>query len=166
MTLEDMFKIRERFAADCKNDVQRLNELLDELAEKAKNDYGAEENDALIAALINSLCADIHQMNRGWWTDLTTGEYPIKRNVGELLALVHGELSEALEGHRKNLRDEHLPLRPSIEVELADAMIRIMDMAAGLELDLGGAFVEKSIYNQKRADHKIENRKKADGKKY
>lgn len=53
---------------------------------------------------LNSLAQRVHQANRKWWTNLETGEYPIERNFGELIALVHSELSEALEGHRKNLR--------------------------------------------------------------
>jgi NTP pyrophosphatase (non-canonical NTP hydrolase) len=53
-----------------------------------------------------------------------------------------------------------------IEVELADAVIRILDIAGGLKLDLGGALEEKFRYNQNRSDHKIENRKATNGKKY
>lgn len=88
------------------------------------------------------------------------------RNVGELLALSHSELSEALEGHRKNLKDDKLPHRKMLEVELADAIIRIFDISAGLGLDLGGAFVEKMEYNRTRKDHSLEERMKEGGKKY
>lgn len=62
-----------------------------------------------------------------------------QRNVGELLALIHSELSEGLEAHRKDLNDDKLPHRKGLEVELADALIRILDMAAGLGMDIGGA---------------------------
>lgn len=109
----------------------------------------------------------IHGMNRkvGWWSDINTGE-PLKRNVGEMLCLVHSEISEAMEGHRKGLKDDKLPHRPMIEVELADAVIRILDIAGGLGLDLAGALVEKTEYNTRRADHKLESRMKAGGKAY
>lgn len=109
----------------------------------------------------------IHGLNvkAGWWSDLHTGE-PLKRNVGELLCLVHSEISEAMEGHRKNLKDDKLPHRPMIEVELADAVIRIFDIAGGLKLDLAGALIEKLKYNQSRADHKPEARKAEGGKAY
>ena len=115
--------------------------------------------------ILNTLCSEVHLANEKWWTDLTTGQ-PIQRNVGEMLMLVVSELSEALEGHRKDLMDDHLPARKMLEVELADAVIRIFDIAAGLGLDLGGAYVDKMNYNASRADHKIENRLKDGGKKY
>lgn len=83
-----------------------------------------------------------------------------------MLCLVHSEVSEAMEGHRKNLMDDKLPHRKMFEVELADAIIRILDIAGAHELDLGGAIVEKLQYNMFRPDHKIENRLKEDGKKY
>lgn len=114
---------------------------------------------------LDCMCRTVHKANKKWWTDLHTGE-PIERNVGEMLCLVHSEISEALEGHRKNLMDDKLPHRKMIEVELADAVIRIFDIAAGLGLDLGGAFVEKMQYNANREDHKRENRLKENGKKY
>jgi NTP pyrophosphatase (non-canonical NTP hydrolase) len=86
--------------------------------------------------------------------------------VSTNLALIHSEISEALEGFRKRLMDDHLPDRPMIEVELADALIRIMDLAGYLDLDIGGALVEKMEYNRNRADHKRENRNKVGGKKF
>ena len=109
----------------------------------------------------------------GWWTNLATGEdltsfqgEAVKVNVPEKLCLVHSEVSEAMEGFRKGLMDDHLPHRPMIEVELADAAIRIFDLAGGLGLDIGGAIAEKLAYNKNRADHRIENRLAAGGKAF
>jgi hypothetical protein len=100
----------------------------------------------------------------GWYSNLETGE-PITRNFGEVVALMHSELSEALEGWRKDLMDTHLPERKMIEVEFADTIIRILDTAGAEGLDVAGALRDKFAYNQMRADHKIENRRKAGGKK-
>ena len=101
--------------------------------------------------------------------DMTSKGYPKinpTKNVGELLCLVHSEISEAMEGHRKRLMDDKLPHRTMLEVELADAAIRIFDMAGGLGLDVAGAIAEKLQYNATRADHKIENRQALGGKKF
>jgi NTP pyrophosphatase (non-canonical NTP hydrolase) len=81
------------------------------------------------------------------------------------LCLVHSEISEALEGNRKNLMDSHLPHRRSDEVELADAVIRIFDLAGAAGMDLAGAIIEKLAYNQRRVDHTREHRASENGKK-
>lgn len=109
---------------------------------------------------INDWVKEIHENNRkaGWWNS--------ERNRGELIALIHSELSEALEGIRKNQNDDHLPHRKMEEVELADAVIRIMDYCGAFNLDLEGAIKEKLEYNKHRADHKLENRLKEGGKKF
>jgi len=75
-------------------------------------------------------------------------------------------ISEALEGIRKDLMDSHLPHRPSAEVEMADAVIRIFDFCGMKGYDLGGAIAEKNEYNKNRLDHKRENRAKDGGKKF
>lgn len=130
--------------------------------------------------LLQSIC---HQRayDAGWWT---TGDLDIREivratpshNIGataiakafvaQKLALCHSELSEGLEGDRKGLMDDKLPHRKMIEVELADAVIRIADLAGALNLDLGGAIAEKLEFNANRADHKPENRAAAGGKAY
>ena len=101
----------------------------------------------------------------GWWTDLKTGN-PLERNKGEMLCLIHSEISEAMEGARKGIMDDHLPNRRMEEVELADALIRIFDYAGGHGLDIGGALIEKLQYNISRADHQVENRVKDGGKDF
>lgn len=108
------------------------------------------------------LCHDL-AYKAGWWdydNETTSLIYAAK------IALVHSEISEALEGIRKNTMDAHLPYRKSVEVELADALIRIFDLAGAMGLDLDGAVEEKLDYNQERSDHKRENREKENGKKF
>lgn len=116
---------------------------------------------------INNLVELCYQasFDAGWHTDITTGKL-LERNKAEMICLMHSELSEAMEGERKGLMDDHLPHRPMAEVELADAVIRICDYAGRWGYDLGGALMEKIAYNANRADHKIENRLKENGKKF
>lgn len=118
-----------------------------------------------LARLVRA-CHDASKV-AGWWNDLHTGE-PLEltqERVGDKLMLIVTEIAEAKEGHRKNLKDDHLPTRPMIEVELADTIIRICDLAGALKLDLAGAVVDKLCYNASRPDHKLENRKAENGKK-
>lgn len=116
---------------------------------------------------INVIADDCHAqaLHMGWWHSIATGK-PLDRNVPEMLCLIHSEISEAMEGYRKDKMDEHLPLRKSVEVELADAVIRIMDLTVAMGLDLGGAIADKLEYNASRADHSMAERQKDGGKKF
>lgn len=105
--------------------------------------------------------------NAGWWNahdTHTSISNPL--HFSNKLCLIHSEISEAMEGDRKNLSDDKLPHREMREVELADALIRIADLCGGYGMDLAGAVVEKMEFNASRADHKIENRKADGGKAY
>ena len=82
------------------------------------------------------------------------------------LCLIHSEISEAMEGFRKGIPDDHLPDRKMDEVELADALIRIFDLAGAHGMDLGGALLEKFAYNQTREDHTTAHRLGEGGKKF
>jgi len=84
-------------------------------------------------------------IQKGWWKE--------GRSDAVCLALIHSEISEALEAARE--RDDYpvsekLPAYSQFAEELADAVIRIMDLAGARGIDLGGAIVAKSLYNASR----------------
>lgn len=113
---------------------------------------------------LNDLALKVHIQNYHWWHDKEGNK--LERNKGELLCLMHSELSECMEGIRKQLQDDHLPHRSMEEVELADTIIRILDYCGAYHIDIDGAIEEKLEYNKTRADHKPENREKEGGKKW
>jgi len=118
---------------------------------------------------INVMAELCHAISKkaGWYTDLATGKTlePSVELSAMKLVLIHSEVTEAWEGARKDLMDDHLPHRKMEEVELADVLIRVFDYAGFMGYDLGGAMIEKMKYNQNREDHKIENRLAKGGKK-
>lgn len=129
----------------------------------------SEEGILIYASVVTALSRTIFDINKaaGWWTDLKTGQSTHEtRNVGEVLMLIVSEVAEAMEADRKGLMDDKLPHRSGLEVELADAVIRIFDLAAAKGFDIGDAIMEKILYNMSREDHKIENRMRDGGKKY
>lgn len=115
------------------------------------------------ADFLNLLAADIHDdsTSAGWWED---GDD--KYVLGTKLMLVVSEVAEAMEGLRKDLMDTHLPHRKMVEVEVADALIRLLDFAGALNMNIGGAVMEKLEYNTNRLDHKKEARNAEGGKKF
>ncbi len=93
----------------------------------------------------NDKAREVHRTakEKGWWS----GE----RNNGEIIALIHSEISEALESLRHgNPPDEHLPEYAGVEVELADAIIRIMDFGEARGYRIAEAVEAKIVYNATR----------------
>jgi len=116
--------------------------------------------------IIKDICYQA-SYNAGWWNDKEGKD--IRSNpytFSNKLMLIVSEISEAMEADRKGLMDDKLPHRKGTEVELADAIIRICDLAGAYNLRLGEALVEKMKFNSIREDHKLENRNAVGGKSY
>ena len=87
----------------------------------------------------------VHNMavSKGWWDT--------PRNDGEMIALTHQELSEALDCLRKgNPPAEHIPAVSGLEEEFADVVIRLMDFAAARNLRIAEAIIAKMEFNANR----------------
>lgn len=114
---------------------------------------------------IEQLKNEIHKnaIQKGFWDT--------ERNVGEALMLVVSELGEAMEAHRKgwfcdpvelawffstndgsHAIEEVFPekIKDTFEDEIADAVIRLLDLCGGLGIDIERHIEAKMEYNKTR----------------
>lgn len=112
--------------------------------------------------VLNNLSKKIYAANKkkGFWPKSNEPQ----RNVGELLMLVTSELGEALDAHRINkhttplgkgiinekFEDFKEHIKDTFEDEIADAVIRLLDLCGGLGIDIEWHIKMKMKYNASR----------------
>jgi hypothetical protein len=115
-------------------------------------------------AAFNLLAIEAHETARtkGWWRDRERlielaeghsgelGQFARKTIAALSVALEHSELSEGLEGMRKDLMDDKIPEFTMEEAEAADTIIRIMDRAVHRRLRIAEAIIAKMAMNKGR----------------
>jgi NTP pyrophosphatase (non-canonical NTP hydrolase) len=96
---------------------------------------------------MNDLAKDIHEyaISKGWWNK--------DRNIAEVLCLIHSEVSEALEDYRTGVMNTYYDVNKKpcgFPSELADIIIRVLDVSHFLHIDIDKEIKDKMDYNKTR----------------
>lgn len=172
MALQEAYKqgteislLRQEYLSKVKTEIEKIGEACP-VNVRSNNELLAELLDGL-----NELASFIHKNN------IEKGFYEKEKNIGEMLCLIHSEVSEALEADRKDkyalrqidfaeqcyYEDEFVSaykdwVKGSFEEEMADIIIRVLDLCAWKGIDIAGHISAKIRYNAQR--------EKYHGKKY
>jgi hypothetical protein len=91
----------------------------------------------------SELAKQVHEDNvkKGFWPGGVEN-----RSVGELLALIHSEITEAYTAALAGANDDKLPQYAGFDVEIADAAIRLLDASSAYGIDLETLPIENAPY--------------------
>jgi NTP pyrophosphatase (non-canonical NTP hydrolase) len=93
---------------------------------------------------MNTLSNEINQINRSnGWKVIAPEQWADPHKVPAILALIHSEVSEALEAFRRDDKD-------NFEEELADTLIRVLDCCGGLGINIDAVVRAKLEKNKTR----------------
>ncbi len=118
------------------------------------NDEIADAINFVRGAYLQQIAQEIHEnaLEHGWWDK---GE----RNVGELFMLCVSELAEAFEEYRNGKKMDEVYYskdtqginKPEgIPSEIADVIIRLLDICGFYNINIGEMVMEKHLYNKSR----------------
>jgi NTP pyrophosphatase (non-canonical NTP hydrolase) len=113
---------------------------------------------------LNDYANQCYTDNAVWWYDADGNK--LERDKAVLLCLIHSEVSEVLEGVRKDKMDDHIKEMKAEVVEMADVLIRVFDYCGAYGLDIQSAYDAKKAYNKVRSDHTHAARNAVGGKKF